>query len=43
MNKLLHTPMYWFDITPTGRIISRTTKDQDDIDSLLPFSLSVAI
>ncbi|KRX00810.1 P-loop containing nucleoside triphosphate hydrolase [Pseudocohnilembus persalinus] len=42
VSKLLKTPMYWFDVTPTGRIISRCTKDQDDIDQSLPFSLSVA-
>lgn len=33
MYTLLRTPMSWFDVTPAGRIISRTTKDQDDIDS----------
>lgn len=36
---LLHTPLSWFDVTPTGRIISRTTKDQDDLDSSLAFNV----
>lgn len=36
---LLHTPLSWFDVTPTGRIISRATKDQDDLDSNLAFNV----
>lgn len=36
---LLRTPLSWFDVTPTGRIISRTTKDQDDLDSNLAFNV----
>jgi ABC-type multidrug transport system fused ATPase/permease subunit len=36
---LLKTPLSWFDVTPTGRIISRTTKDQDDLDSNLAFNV----
>jgi ATP-binding cassette, subfamily C (CFTR/MRP), member 1 len=32
LNVLLKTPMSWYDVTPSGRIISRITKDQDDID-----------
>lgn len=36
---LLKTPLSWFDVTPTGRIISRTTKDQDDLDSNLSFNV----
>ncbi len=40
---LLHTPLSWFDVTPTGRIISRTTKDQDDLDSNLAFNVQFAV
>lgn len=40
---LLHTPLSWFDVTPTGRIISRTTKDQDDLDSSLSFNIQVTV
>lgn len=36
---LLKTPLSWFDVTPTGRIISRATKDQDDLDSSLAFNV----
>lgn len=40
---LLHTPLSWFDVTPTGRIISRTTKDQDDLDSNLAFNFQFTV
>jgi ATP-binding cassette subfamily C (CFTR/MRP) protein 1 len=40
---LLHTPLSWFDVTPTGRIISRTTKDQDDLDSNLAFNVQFTV
>jgi ABC-type multidrug transport system fused ATPase/permease subunit len=40
---LLHSPLSWFDVTPTGRIISRTTKDQDDLDSNLAFNFQFTI
>jgi ABC-type multidrug transport system fused ATPase/permease subunit len=36
---LLHTPLSWFDVTPTGRIIARATKDQDDLDNNLSFNI----
>ena len=39
IQQLLKTPLSWFDATPTGRIISRTTKDQDDLDSNLAFNV----
>jgi ABC-type multidrug transport system fused ATPase/permease subunit len=40
---LLKTPLNWFDVTPTGRIISRTTKDQDDLDSNLSFNVQFSV
>ena len=43
LRKLLRSPMWWFDITPNGRILSRTTKDQDSLDSELPFGIQYAI
>ena len=39
INTLLHTPLSWFDVTPTGRIIARATKDQDDLDNNLSFNV----
>ena len=39
IKKLLHSPLWWFDITPSGRILSRTTKDQDAIDGELPWGI----
>jgi ATP-binding cassette subfamily C (CFTR/MRP) protein 1 len=39
IDTLLHTPLSWFDVTPTGRIISRATKDQDDLDNNLSFNV----
>jgi ABC-type multidrug transport system fused ATPase/permease subunit len=40
---LLKTPLNWFDVTPTGRIISRATKDQDDLDSSLSFNVQFSV
>lgn len=40
---LMKSPMGWFDMTPTGRILSRTSKDQDSIDLNLPLSMQFCI
>ena len=42
IKKLLQTPLAWFDVTPTGRILARTTKDQDDLDNSLSFNVQYA-
>ena len=39
---LVKSPLSWFDITPTGRILARTTKDQDDLDNSLSFNVQNA-
>jgi ABC-type multidrug transport system fused ATPase/permease subunit len=39
---LLRTPLSWFDVTPTGRIMARATKDQDDLDNNLAFNIQFA-
>lgn len=39
---LIHSPLSWFDVTPTGRILARTTKDQDDLDNSLSFNVQNA-
>ncbi|EGC39074.1 hypothetical protein DICPUDRAFT_148191 [Dictyostelium purpureum] len=39
-NAILRAPMWFFDITPLGRIISRFSRDQDSVDNLLVNSVS---
>ena len=39
---LLKSPLSWYDVTPTGRILARTTKDQDDLDNSLSFNVQNA-
>lgn len=34
--------MWWFDVTPTGRIVARVTEDQNSIDSSLPNCFNAA-
>jgi ABC-type multidrug transport system fused ATPase/permease subunit len=43
IKKLLKSPLAWFDVTPTGRILARTSKDQDDLDSNLSFNVQMAV
>ena len=39
MNAIFKAPMSWFDETPIGGILSRTSKDQDNVDMNLPMTM----
>ncbi|XP_057203387.1 multidrug resistance-associated protein 5 [Triplophysa rosa] len=41
--KILRSPMKFFDTTPTARILNRFNKDMDEVDTRLPFQAEMFI
>ncbi|XP_056140092.1 multidrug resistance-associated protein 5 isoform X4 [Lampris incognitus] len=41
--KILRSPMKFFDTTPSGRILNRFSKDMDEVDTRLPFQAEMFI